>query len=384
MKKEDIPSHESELLRALKERPDLEPDEHFTKSLRVKLTKKPHPPKKWKPNFVLYMASSFGMITIAILVSYFLSNEYLLKQGDRPNETVAEMQVGEESEINPLFQVEYGSGESQIGFRQDRTGGQESGISSFFVRDNTTYIIDNVNQKILIVDMDGNKSSFKVNESSMMDIYVDEQKNIYVLDNGRNIVNKYSENGQLAKTYEVDLNIPLRLRADHQKRVIAEKSQDYFMYLETGKKASPNRKIENETLVKRVNDTLGKIIVYETGDPLEFNVGFEESFGGLTILETNPKQIIFAKTEVAAHTEKIITETHVYVMDRKNGNVIGAVRIPIENMQEAPRNFIRADANQIYLLSPEEKGLVVYKLTPGKHFEHVLQDKINTYKKENS
>lgn len=377
MKKQHNHPHEYDFLRPLRERPDLDPDPTFINNLRQNMIQT-KPRKRGNP-FIPYLAASLAFMTFSILMVFYINDGTLRpKVGD---ETAEILDV---EEINSILEFNYGTDDGEIGINTNTIGGADSGITSFFVRDHMFYILDNVNHKVIMADRDGHRSSFKVSEnSSLKDIYVDEQKNIYLLDYANRVVYKYREDWQLEKSYPIpdSLKIPVRVTANEKKEIIVEQSQDNFINLETGKKASPKREISEGAFVKIVSDQLGRITVYDSGEKQDIDIEFEESFGEMTVHSINAKQIIFTKTEVAADITKIMAETHVYVMD-KEGTVLGAVRVPLERMQAAPRHLVRVDQNEIYLLSPEENSLIVYELKPGKQFEKRLQDRIDEYKKD--
>lgn len=322
--------------------------------------------------------------TIYFLITFLTLLLLLTLTVKSQDSSKTDLQVNTEESINDLITINYGDKENEVGFKPHGTEGDiGTGVTSFFVRNNVFYFLDNVNKKILITDGKGSISNIELLEDSFLeDIVVDKKENIYILDTRNRVVYKYSNKGHELKKYSIPdtLKIPTGIELNKNSEIVANQVQDFSINLITAEKLTKTRTVdETEINEVKANDKLAKIAFTEHGKKNEVDVSFEESFGGITLNSIRGNQIVFTKTEVAADIPSIMTETHVYVTSKK-GEVLGAVRIPLEKMHFAPTNLIRVDNNNIYLLSPEPRQLVVYKLNPGKQFQKKLQQMIDDFK----
>lgn len=401
MNKRDNHPHDFEFLRPLKERPDLQPDHDFVRNVRRVILNQPPKKQSWLSNLLPYTIGLFAVVTFSILATFFIKGDFLGDDGNKLGDPVIPIEDNEDKENNDadipntkpamlveeveearlVLELQYGTKDGDIGKRTDYVGGRSAGIRSFYVRDDLFYIVDNENHNIVITDREGNVSTIALGENvEGSAIYVDGQKNVYVL--LYDAVNKYDAEGQLQKTYPVNLQLPDKIRENEDGVVFVQQAGGYSMILETGEKVSLNAVLKEEVEVKRVSETLGKLMFEEGGQKREIDVEFEESFGELTVHDVNKEQIVLTKTEVAANISRIMIERHMYVLDKKNGKVLGAVRVPTEKMREAPNHLLQFADNKMYFLSPEEEGVRIYELIPGKQFEKKLQDRITKFLEE--
>ncbi|WP_281888083.1 hypothetical protein [Paenibacillus sp. YYML68] len=304
----------------------------------------------------------------------------------------SDISVNNLEDLSVVMSVDYGSDKSKVGLIEHGTEGRiGTTATSFFVQNNNYYILDNANKKILVVDKQNNSNSIQLNTSGYYeDIYVSDNQKIYVLDSLLRKVSELSKNGELLTEYNIPeiLSDPNGLEMNTQKQIIVNQSQDLSVILTTGEVSVSTKKLEhNDVEISQIrNDRkTGKIIVDNKSKKefVDFKVDYEEMFGGLTVNDVRENQIIFTKTEVAADIPKVMAETHVYVVNKK-GEVLGAVRIPLEKMTMAPRHLIRVDNNKIYLLSTDKEALKIYELKPGKKFTKTLKDRVELYTSENN
>lgn len=318
--------------------------------------------------FSLIVASLF---TNTNGVSKAVSNEEVLIQSNE--------------QVTPVRTFNYGDGENEVGFKPNGTEGDiGTGATSFFIRNNTFYVLDNVNKRVLVSSPSGENSIIPLSENTFLsDIYVSKDKQIYVLDTKNRIIHKVSPTGINLEEFSIPdvIEVPTGIQLNKQQQLIVDQAQDIsFNYATQEVLYSARATEETEVAIseKRLNEKKGSIVIGKEIIPVDF----EESYGAITVHSVKPNQIVYSKTEVAADIPVIMAETFVHVTDKK-GRELGSVRIPLEDMYFAPRHLVRVSNGQIYLLSPQENQLVIYELKPGKKVTKKLKNRINEYKMNN-
>lgn len=388
-----------DFLRLLSKRPDLDPDIHFVNNLRNELTQKSRKTKhRWITKFVPFTIGSLAIITCFSLVFLFFNNtvneneDVTINEPDENKPIIDEkddkpiveddIPIAENESFTPVLKMEYGTEPEEIGEIQHTPGGSGLGPMSFFVKNDVFYILDNSGKKIVITTKNQHISTIQLNKDSWLtDIFVDDEGNIYVLDTLYNTVSKYNQSGNLLETYPIEESTTFILTdvtVNQNNEILVSQLQGRTLNLMTGEYVWAKEKLLS---VNRKNEESEEIILNESGKEQKIEILFEHSNGGIVVHSVKSKQIIFQKTEVSPNTPNIMIEMHMYVID-KNGNVLGAVRIPHEKSQYASSHYIRVDHDKIYYLFPKIDGLYIYQLTPGKKFEKRLQKQIDTYLNE--
>ncbi|KPB03764.1 hypothetical protein [Bacillus sp. CHD6a] len=372
-KKEDSIQEIKKILAPIKERPKIEPRPKFVQDLQTKIATR----KNQKQMIFLKMPiMAIGMV---VLLTIVLSLSFVSKLQPENSGEILEnpFPILEHSQVNLIMEVGYGDQENQVGI--DPKGPESNNVSSFAVYDGTFYILDNFNNKVLIIDAQGNYRTIPIDEAKhLVDILVTNDKEIYVLDSGQKLVYQFSNNGELINTFEISVEIPTGLVYMKEYGVTVNQLQGRVELVETGERIPaedlPYREI-------RVSEVEGEIWINDNGENIEIEVDFEHFYGGLTFQSITENQVVFTKTEREAEFTTIEPETHVYIVN-KHGSTLGAVRIPSENMEISASHLVKTDGNKIYLLSPEASHLAIYELIPGKSFEKLLDDRIKEQQPE--
>jgi hypothetical protein len=399
MDNQDNNQSEFDFLRPLSKRLDLDPDIHFVNNLRNELTQKSLETKgRWITKFVPFTIGSLAIITCFSLVFLFFNNtvneneDVTVNEPDvktpiineKDDKPIAEddIPMAENESFTPVLKLEYGMEPGEIGEIQHTPGGSGLGPMSFFVKNDVFYILDNSGKKIVITTKNQHISTIQLNKNSWLtDIFVDDEEKIYVLDTLYNTVSKYNQSGNLLETYPIEESttyILTDVTVNQNNEILVSQLQGRTLNLMTDEYVWAKEKLFS---VNRKNEESEEIILNESGKEQKIEILFEHSNGGIVVHSVKSNQIIFQKTEVSPNTPNIMIEMHMYVID-KNGNVLGAVRIPHEKSQYASSHYIRVDHDKIYYLCPEKDGLYIYELTPGKQFEKRLQKQIDTYLNE--
>lgn len=366
-KKENSIQEIKRILAPIKERPNIEPRPEFVHELQTKIATR----KKQKQ--MLFLKMPIMAMGMAILLTIVVSLSYvsILKPENTGEIIENPFRILEQSQVNLIMEVGYGDKENNVGI--DPKGPGSNNVSSFAVYNDTFYILDNANNKILIIDPQGNYRTIPIDEAkNLIDIIVTNDKEIFVLDSGQNLVYRFSNNGELINTYKVSLEIPTALIYMEEYGVTVNQLQGPVAIVETGERIAVEDQPYKEI---RVSELEGEIHLSDGDRKIEIEVDFEHFYGGLTFQSINENQVVFTKTERESEFTTIEPETHVYVVN-KHGSTLGAVRIPSENMEISPSHFVKTDGNKIYLLSPESDHLAIYELIPGKSFEKLLDDRI--------
>lgn len=389
-----------DFLRPLSKRPDLDPDIHFVNNLRNELTLKSIDTKgRWITKFVPFTIGSLAIVTCFALVFLFFNNTVSENENVTINEpedhapiiddkdeiSIAEddVPISENESFTPVLKLEYGIEPEEIGEIQHTPGGSGLGPMSFYVKNDVFYILDNSGKKIVITTKNQHLSTIQLNKDSWLtDIFVDDEENIYVLDTSYfSAVTKFDKSGNLLETYPIEESTTFILTdvtVNQNNEILVSQLQGRTLNLMTGEYVYAKEKLFS---VNRKNEESEEIILNESGKEQKIEILFEHSNGGIVVHSVKSNQIIFQKTEVSPNTPDIMIEMHLYVID-KNGNVLGAARIPHEKSQYASTHYIRVDHDKIYYLFPKIDGLYIYELTPGKQFEKRLQEQIDTYLNE--
>ena len=404
MNNRDNHPSEYEFLRPLLSRPDLDPDEQFVKSVRRELIQKSVKQTNWKKRIAPFTIGSLAIITLGFLIFLYTNKlptgeemaiatipnapdgitPIITTEDDVTNKGEDDLSIAEYEKFEAVLEMKYGTDPGEIAMPQIRGGGSELAPESFFVKDNVFYLLDNAGKKVVVTTEDQHLLTIQLDKDSwLIDIFVDEEESIYVLGYSNiTSVSKFDKDGELLKIYPIN-NESLILTAvsvNLNNEIIVHQSLDKSLNLMTGELVRSTNEF-GENLFARVfkkDEEAGEIILIESGEERKIHVPFEQSFGGINVNAITSNQIIFEKTEVAAETTVIMAETHVYVID-KNGNVLGAVRMPHERVEYYSRNNIRVDHGKIYYLSAELEAAYVYELTPGKIFEKRLNERIETF-----
>ncbi|OEH94520.1 hypothetical protein [Bacillus solimangrovi] len=302
------------------------------------------------------------------------------------NKTKVEgVNVLEVEEMSLLTEFAYGSGSEEVGLIPDGFEKLGKGPNSYFVRKQKIFILDNVNERVVIRDLKSNQTH-NINMDNFrfgQDIYVDNKEDLYILDNGLSVVNQYNKNGELLNTHEIpkEIKVPTSLTAKGSE-VFVEQAGIVAFSLNNKSKKYNGKLLEGsvgiDIIQKKVDEKNGKIKLSGSKNH-EIPVSYDHSFGALDVLSISNNELVYKKTEVAPDVSIIMTETTIEVADF-NGKVKGAIRIPIENIDYIPVHMIRVDKNNIYLLSPEKDSLKVFELHPGKKHKKKLKDRVEKYK----
>ncbi|WP_078549245.1 NHL repeat-containing protein [Litchfieldia alkalitelluris] len=331
--------------------------------------------KNKKPIYYLYkpiLASGLAIL-LSVILSLSLISNYQSENVEKPDENT--FSILEHSNVELKMKIEYGEGENQIGFTSHGgEGAIGSSATSFDVKDGTFYILDNVNDKVLITG-NGKQRTIPINDAwDLTDIIITENNEIYVLDSESRLVYQYSQSGELVDTHNVSdaIKIPTGLGFPEGHGVTVNQNNTVLISLKTGVRI----KEENQPhKALRVNDNEGKIRLVNEKTENEITIPFEHSFGGITIHSVTNNQIVFTKGEIATNEGPIKGEFHVYIINKK-GETQGAVRIPDKKTVMAPYHPIKTREEKIYFLSPEAEYLGIYELKAGKTFEKLLEQQI--------
>jgi hypothetical protein len=275
----------------------------------------------------------------------------------------------------------HGSGAGEVGYRSGGFETLSEGPTSFFVQNNVFYILDNVNKRILVRSERGTESISLEGICWAKDLYV-AGKSIFILDSCERKVYQLDHSGQVLNSYTINDNkmILTGLGMTANKELVVRQSNEKALTI-NGTKLS-GKSFEDTTLIAHINvsnDNLGILKLQNGQETKEFSIPYTYSFGELDVHAISNNQVVLTKTEVSPDVTTIITESFVQVYNL-NGGLQGTVRIPHEQMVFVPDHMVRVDNHTIYLLSAEEKGSIIYKLSPGKQFSTIIKDRINAYK----
>lgn len=384
--------NDAEFLRPLTERPDLEPNAQFVNDLRRRLRTEANRTSKSGRLAVFSIAAvtiltAFASLFLLLNVAYERPEDVAKGEPEAPPvvTTPAElgppMQVEASEQIVELFSVNYGTAEGEIGEPvKSKGGGSDLTPMSFFVKDDVFYILDNAGKKVVVTDGKEHLLTIKLDEDAwLVDVFVDDQNNIYVLDQGQ-AVSKYDQNGKLIDTFAIDREtfIDTSMSVNLDGDILVHQSRE-LTYNLMKNEISPYTKQFGDTitLAERVSETEGQLIITESDRSTHLYIPFEDSYGALEIHDVNSKQIVYEKLEVKDESP-ITAYSHIYVSD-KEGNYAGAVRIPAERSTYYAEHRIRMDDNEIFFMSPEEDGVHFYQLKPG--VEPLVVDKQESIEK---
>lgn len=283
--------------------------------------------------------------------------------------------------IKEVLRFSHGDGENQVGFKESKIEDLHSitGVTSFAVKENIFYLLDNVNKKIMISDGINFTNVYLHDENWLEDFDVTDEGEFYIL-SGHEVL-KLSKNGKLQNKFTVpdSITVPTEIEVNSKGGIIVHQAQDSSFIIEEGKQIKATTFFEEQKVNVTVSDDYdvnGKLQVLDNSRIEEIPFKYNYSSGGTIVNDINNDQIVVTKTEIAPNIPAILTETHVEVWDRQ-GNVLGGVRIPLEKMVLPINHWIQVDNGHIYLLSIEEDYTVIYELFPGYSYSSILEERIN-------
>lgn len=387
MKKQDN-QEDYTFLRPLNDDPEAVPDPQFIKNLRNDLISKAN----IKSRRMTWFDGSLTAVLIATV--FFISLFLLMDNSDHipsndlrtsePNidlpvietneEKKENIMILEEEKIEKLFTLKYGDGVEAIGQPLVMHGGGEFTPTSFFVKDNLFYILDNKDKKVVVTYEKEHQLTIPLHDADFKDIYVDEEGNIYVFDHIKVI--KLDKDGSLLEEYTVpDSSIIFTsITGNAENEPIVYETDGRGLNLIDGK-TEDVRKEYNGTFahVEVQNNFEGaQIILEEQNVETEIDIPYEHSYIRLLIHDINAEQIIFEKVEKSQVNSE--SESHMYVID-KSGSILGAVRVPDDETVYYSNQRIRVENNQIYFMSADSEEVSIYSLTPGKIYEKKLRER---------
>ena len=232
-------------------------------------------------------------------------------EDDVTNKGEDDLSIAEYEKFEAVLEMKYGADPGEIAMPQIRGGGSELAPESFFVKDNVFYLLDNAGKKVVVTTEDQHLLTIQLDKDSwLIDIFVDEEENIYVLGYSNiKSVSKFDKDGELLKIYPIN-NESLILTAvsvNLNNEIIVHQSLDKSLNLMTDEIVRSTKEF-GENLFARVfkkDEEAGEIILIESGEEREIHVPFEQSFGGINVNAITSNQIIFEKTEVAAETAQL-------------------------------------------------------------------------------
>ena len=357
-----------QLLRPIKDRPDLQPSPDFVKELyRQIMLENTKKKQKVKKLFPLIVAVAIIFILPIIILSYQIDIE-----------TTEGFLIEEFSRILLVDTINYGSEEGEIGLSAHGI----NPVSSFDIEHGTLYLLDEVNSQVVIRSVDGNTRSFPIHKDQTIiggleDILVTEDENIFILNSVEKIVYQYHPDGKLAKTYDLtklDLFFPDALYEVVKNEIIVGQNQNKFANLQT------MSFIDDKNLpfqIRNINRKESLLVINDKEKQIEIPMISDLGIGNLAILEEMDEQIIYMQT-VTPPVNTPISETHIYGLN-KQGSKLGGVRIPEENFIEKPQrleNYIKIDQNKIYLVIPENEHVALYEITLGKQYESFIEEQV--------
>lgn len=328
------------------------------------------------------MKKRFIMIIVFTLTCNILLNglSFASKQNNNLVKGVS-YSIQDAEMIKEVRRFSHGNGEEQVGFKEIKIEDLYSitGITSFTVKDNIFYLLDNVNKKIMISDGVKFTNIYLHVENWLEDFDVTDEGEFYIL-SGQEVL-QLGKNGKLLSKFTIpdSITVPTEIEVNSKGEIIVHQAQDNSFILEEAKQIKATTFFEEQKVNVSVCDDYdvnGKLQVLNNSRIEEIPFKYNYSSGGTIVNDINNKQIVVTKTEVAPNTPEILTETHVEVWDRK-GNVLGAVRIPLEKMVLPINHWVQVDNGHIYLLSIEENHTVIYELFPGYSYSSILDERIN-------
>ncbi|MCM3712356.1 GerMN domain-containing protein [Sporosarcina luteola] len=365
-KTENLTQEAKQLLRPIKDRPDIAPSQEFVNELHTKL-RMDGKRRKTRVKLVPLLAAAAIIVILPLLI--------LTSQSEK-EETHA-YTIEESSNIELVDTIKYGYGEGEIGFS---TQGMNP-VSSFDMRHGTLYLLDEEKSQV-VIKSGGTTRSFSVqNDQNIIgdlnDILVTQDEEIYILNAVEKVVHQYRSDGELTKTYDLsqlDLFFPDSLVEIENNEIIVSQNQEKFVDLKTVSL------IEDQELpfqIKQVNRKERIVVLNDESERTELALFSDFTLAYLALQDVKEEQIIYMQT-VSLPVMTPVSETHVFGLDKK-GNKIGGVRIPEENFIEKPlrvENYIATDQNEIYLLIPENEHVALYKVTLGKDYESFIEEQM--------
>ncbi|MFE8699725.1 GerMN domain-containing protein [Cytobacillus sp. FJAT-54145] len=367
MKKAENLTHEAkQLLQPIKGRPDLIPSQDFVNELHDRIMLEGTKKKPRKRVFPLFAATAVILILPLIILSTLFEQE--------KSEAFV---IEETSHIQLVDTIEYGDGDGEIG---QYTAQGMNPVSSFDIENGTLYLLDEASFKVVIRGRDGNSTSFPIqNKQNMVgvleDILVTQDEDIYILNSGEKVVYEYKVNGDLTNIYDfsqLDLFFPDSLYEFENNEMVVSQNQEKFASLKT---LSFIKDDDLPFQLKGMNRKESRLLLNDGGKLTELSLFSDLGLGKVALQEVADEQIIYMQTVTPA-VNTPISETHVFGIN-KEGNKLGGVLIPEENFIEKPQrmeNYIKTDRNEIYLLIPERKQVVLYEVTLGQEYESFIEE----------
>ncbi|MCM3711065.1 hypothetical protein [Sporosarcina luteola] len=362
-KTENLTQEAKQLLRPIKDRPDLEPSQEFVNELNNKL-RMDGKRRKTRVKLVPLLAATAIIVILPFLILTSQSEE---------KETHA-YAIEESSRIELVDTIKYGNGEGEIG---SYAHGMNP-VSSFDMKNGNIYILDEMKSQVVIKSGEATSSFSVQNDQNIIgdlnDILVTKDEEIYVLNSVEKVVHQYQSNGELTKTYDLsqlELFFPDSLVELENNEIIVSQNQEKFVDLKTVSF------IEDEVLpfqFKQVNRKESILVLSDESEQTELPLFSDFTLANVALKDVLDEQIIYMQT-VAPPVMTPLSETHLFVLNKK-GDKLGGVRIPDENFIEKPQeveNYIATDQNEIYLLIPESEHVALYKVTLGKEYESFIE-----------
>lgn len=270
----------------------------------------------------------------------------------------------------------YGYGEDQIGYVPAGYETLDSGPTSFYVLNDTFYLLDNVNKKVLIKKNSDTHTIYYKDACWLKDIYVSPEEEIFVLDSCKNIVAEFDVKGNLIKEIPVpeSIAIPYELGMNSHHELYVREAGGYSVTVARNQKvlgksfSNTNREI----FPSIINDQKGSLNI---GSDIHIDIPYNYSFGELKIHGLTEDKIIISKTEVAPNIPFVVAESFIQMIDFAGG-ILGAIRIPTEKMIFIPDQMVRTDNGSIYLFSVEKDYAKIYKVYLGKKYESKMEESI--------
>lgn len=285
-----------------------------------------------------------------------------------------DVNILDQAKVSKVVRLKYGSGYNQVGLDLSRKihgyGNPyetQLGVTSFFVRDGVVYLLDRINKKMMVISGNNIKSIPLHNTGWPADIYVSEDKEIYILDLSTvgDQVLKIAEDGQVLAAYKIheengEYDRPDMLEMNSEKQIIASNRNQWgdgdSYNVMTGEITHKLRYFE-DTSTTLEKGPLGfnaiKMTLKNGAESEELSTAIVPGYDRFDVLAITPHQF------VEKATSKLTGD--LLVVDRK-GHVLGRASIFFLG---APINTLKVIDNHIYGMVPTAYSLVIYDIYPG-------------------
>lgn len=301
-----------------------------------------------------------------------------LQQNENPQFVIPDdvelMPIADQESLEVVARFEIGKGQNEVG--HEGKGKSEVGPTSFFVRDDTVYVLDRVNSKV-VMHREGKITTFPITADCRVgfqsDMYVSPDKEIYILDNSCWKVYHYDESGNLLEDpipLPENINNPTGFGVGPDGELVIKFLQSGAYSLYDHERVDARLYIDSPISHLIRTSYSGDIGIITIADSHRIEIPYEQSFGGFVIHDATYGELIIEKTEVAPNTTYIAAESFIQSIGL-DGTLRGGARIPLERMTYLPDHVIRVDGQQIYLFSVEEDAVYIYRVYLGKEFESI-------------